>query len=254
MTKQVPIRLEKYTRREFRKALSDGQFRVAILATGSIEQHLEHLSIEQDIVSSTYIAERIAERLYPDVIVAVPIAIGIAEHHMSHAGTLSAKPGSWLAVMFDAVESLVRHGIKKILILNGHGGNVAPIESTLEQWRLYFKKTQADHQSNRLVPQTADDMFNVENSPIDLQFLSYWDAIPEEVGQSVLGTGEYPGHAQEFETSVALHMFPENVRLDAIRHSDDPGPPMATTDKGRQLVEQSVDGITIRIKDMLGRI
>ena len=48
MTEQVPIRLEKYTRREFRKALADGKFRVAILATGSIEQHLEHLAIELD--------------------------------------------------------------------------------------------------------------------------------------------------------------------------------------------------------------
>ena len=254
MTEQVPIRLEKYTRREFRKALADGKFRVAILATGSIEQHLEHLAIELDIASSTYVAERVAESLYPDVVVAVPIAIGIAEHHMSHAGTLSAKVGSWLAVMFDVVESLVRHDIKKILILNGHGGNVAPIESTLEQWRLYFKKTQSDHESNGSIPQTADDMFNVENSPIDLRFLSYWDAIPKEVGQSVLDTGQYPGHAQEFETSVALHMFPEHVRLDAIPHSDDPGPPMATPSKGRQLIEQSVEGVTAVIRNMLGAI
>ena len=251
MTTSKPIRLEKYTRREFREALADGKFRIAIIATGSVEQHLEHLAIEQDIVSSTYVAERVAERLYPDAIVAVPMAIGISEHHMSHAGTLSAKPGSWLAVLFDAVESLVRHGIKNVLILNGHGGNVAPAENTVEQWQLYFKNTESEAGAPGSPVQSADN-FTVEGSPIDLRFLSYWDVIPEEFGLSVLDTEDYPGHAQEFETAGALYMFPENVRPDAIEHSDDPGPPLATTDKGRRLIERSIEGVTAVVQEMLG--
>ena len=121
------VRIEAYTRREFREALRAGSFRAAIIATGSIEQHLEHLALEQDIASSTHVAERAAEALYPSVAVVVPLSIGIAEHHMYFPGTMSAKPGSWLAVLFDAVESLVRHGITRVLILNGHGGNVKPV-------------------------------------------------------------------------------------------------------------------------------
>ena len=69
------IRLERLTRREFRQALDDGHFQVAILATGSIEQHNEHLALGQDIFSSTHVAELAARQLYPDVIVAVPISI-----------------------------------------------------------------------------------------------------------------------------------------------------------------------------------
>ncbi len=249
MAEPRPIRLEKFTRREFREARADGRFRLAVIATGSVEQHLEHLAIEQDIASSTYVAERVAERLYPDVIVAVPMAIGIAEHHMSHAGTLSAKPGTWLALLFDAVESLVRHGITRVLVLNGHGGNVAPVDSAIEQWQLYFKKTQSEPISGI---QSADDMMDTEGSPIDLRFASYWDAIPEEFAASLLRTGEYPGHAQEFETAVALHMFPENVRADAIGYSDDPGPPLATAEVGRQLIEKSVDGVAAIVREMLG--
>ena len=64
------------------------KFDVAVVATGSIEQHLEHLAFEQDIASSTRIAEMAAERLYPQVVLAVPINVGIAEHHMHSVGTL----------------------------------------------------------------------------------------------------------------------------------------------------------------------
>ena len=56
------FRLQKFTRREFREARAAGKFDVAIVATGSIEQHLEHLAFEQDIASSTRVAELTAER------------------------------------------------------------------------------------------------------------------------------------------------------------------------------------------------
>ena len=132
------VRLENLTRLEFREALAAGHFKAAIIATGSVEQHLEHLAMSQDIASSTYVAERVAERHYPNVVVTVPMAIGVSEHHMGFAGTLTTKPGGWLAVLFDAVESLVRHGVRKVLVLNGHGGNVKPMEGSLRHWQLYF--------------------------------------------------------------------------------------------------------------------
>ena len=127
------IRLERLTRRECREAIEMGHFKAAILPMGSIEQHLEHLAIYQDIAGSTYIAEHAVDALYLNVAVAVPMSIGISEHHMFSPGTLSAKPISWLGVMFDAVESLMRHGIKKVLLLNDHRGDVPPVRNTIEQ-------------------------------------------------------------------------------------------------------------------------
>jgi hypothetical protein len=132
------VLLGRMTRREFREALERGWFRTAIVATGSIEQHLEHLAMDYDISAASWVAEQAARRLYPQVVVAVPVSVGISEHHMLHPGTLTAKPGSWLAVVFDAVESLVRHGVRNVLILNGHGGNEAPVEGILRQWQIYF--------------------------------------------------------------------------------------------------------------------
>jgi len=223
------IRLERMTRKEFREALDADCLHTAVIPVGSIEQHLEHLPLGHDTASSTYLAERVAERLYPAVVVAVPISTGISEHHMAHRGTLSIKPGAFLATVFDAAESLVRHGVKRVLILNGHGGNVAPLESAMRQWKLYFEST---HPEARV------------------RLHSYWQSIPPDFAEEVMQGGRFPGHAGEFETSFALHAFPETVRLDRLRDTDDPEPAAATAEKGRLLVGKAVDGLADLLRDM----
>tara|TARA_Y100000590_G_scaffold254994_1_gene286302 strand:- start:8008 stop:8784 length:777 start_codon:yes stop_codon:yes gene_type:complete len=250
------IRLEQHTRHEFKEALNKGHFEVAIIATGSIEQHLEHLAINQDIFSSTYMAETVADLLYPKVIVAVPISIGIAEHHMYFPGTMSAKPGSWLAILFDAVESLIRHGITKILILNGHGGNVLPVKGVIQQWQLHLTSVYGNPINNTAKPidsheDYTDALLERDSTGLDLRFNSYWDFIPEEYTKDILEIGKHPGHAGEFETSFALEAFPENVRQSAINKNKDPEPKYASSDKGRLLIDKAIQGITYTVNDML---
>ena len=251
------VRIEAYTRREFREALEAGSFRAAIIATGSIEQHLEHLALEQDIASSTYVAERAAEALYPNVAVVVPLSIGIAEHHMYFPGTMSAKPGSWLAVLFDAVESLVRHGIRRVLILNGHGGNVKPVGGVIDQWRLHLTSVygtpipgdaaEAIHTHSDY----TDALLRRDETGVDLRFNSYWDLIPDEFANDVLDVGHHPGHAGEFETSFAMHAFPGNVRTGAMEHNREVETAAGTAEKGRALIDKAVEGTTALLEDML---
>ena len=226
----LDFHLGKLTRREFREARAAGHFDAAIIATGSIEQHLEHMAFDTDIAASTRIAEIVAERLYPQVVVAVPINIGIAEHHMHSAGTLTTKPGAWLSVVFDAVDSLVRHGIKNVLILNGHGGNWPPASGVLGQWNLYFER---------------------EHEGVDLRFNSYWDVLDKEFVERVQDTPGLPGHASEFETSVAMQLIPENVRVAAVPESQDEGASAATVQKGKLLLDEIVNGVTAIVQDML---
>lgn len=227
MSKQE-VMLNKLTRREFREALSEAKYQTAIIPTGSIEQHLEHLAMEHDIVSATHIAQQAALRLYPQVIVATPMAIGISEHHMMHKGTLTAKPGSWLALLFDAVESLVRHGVKRVLILNGHGGNEAPMYGIIRQWQLYFR--------------SSDEAVNV-------QFHSYWNLSRDIAEQHC--QGRVPGHAQEYETAMALALFPENVRPEAMQTQADKEPLKATAEQGHILAEAAISKTVEFVQGMI---
>ena len=224
------VMLECLTRREVRERLQHGELQAAIVATGSIEQHLEHLPFCHDTLSAVWIAKQAALHLFPKVIVTAPLSIGISEHWMWAPGTLTAKPGSWLAVVFDVVESLMRHGLRRVLILNGHAGNVAPVQGVLRQWQLYFA-----HQ----FPES------------NLQFSSYWDFIPSDFAQTVLATKRMPGHAQAFAPSFALTAFPDLVRQDAIARQDDPEPAQATAEKGRQLAERAIAGVIAFLQGML---
>src|SRR5215831_14454627 len=123
------------TRKEFREALEGGILKAIILPTGSTEQHNEHLAMINDTASVTLVAQQAALLLYPRVMVATPVPVGISPHWMDRKGTLTLRKETFLAVVYEICGSLKTHGITRILILNGHGGNVAPLRESVDQFR-----------------------------------------------------------------------------------------------------------------------
>src|SRR5439155_23332986 len=142
------VLLRKLTRREFPQRMQSGELKACVVPLAATEQHLEHLAMEHDWRSVCHVAVAAAERLRPRVLVVEGLMAGISEHHMRHPGTLSLQPGTFLAVLSDLIDSVVRAGFKNVLVLNGHGGNTAACRATWDQFlRLY---------------------------QVNLQFLSYW--------------------------------------------------------------------------------
>ena len=226
---EPPVLLGKLTRREFRERMKSGELKCCIIPVAAIEQHLEHLAMEHDWRSVNLVAEQVAQRLSPHVIVAQGLMAGISEHHMKHPGTLTLSPGSFMAVLSDLVDSMVRAGFKNIVVLNGHGGNIAPCRGVWDQF--------------------------VRQSLVNLHFLPYWD-VPTAEDAQLLKSGQrlpydMPGHAQEWETSFALAAFPENVRTDAVNDQPDPGPGMATAATGQEYITRIVDRLTVYVQEMI---
>lgn len=224
------ILLHKMTRKEFRERSQAGEFGVCVIPVGAVEQHLEHLAMDQDWRSVCHVAGKVAERLQPHVVIAEGIMAGMSEEHMRHAGTLSLSPGSFMAVLTDMVGSVQRAGIRNILVLNGHGGNVKVCRAAIPQLRQRF--------------------------PVNLQFLTYWDVLSEEDARELLQGGsrmgdDLPGHAQEFETAIALAAFPENVRTDVCGDQADPTPALATAEAGRAFLDRIIERVTTFVQEML---
>lgn len=219
------ILLHKHTRREFRERMQQGELRACIIPIAATEQHLEHLAMEHDWRSCSHVAEAVARQLSPRVVVTPALNIGISEHHMQHIGTLSASPGSFLAILFDTVSSMQRAGFTNILVLNGHGGNTAACEGSWSQFLLRTK--------------------------INLHFKSYWEFLDPAEAKKHLSTGRYPGHAQEFETAFALAAFPENVRADAMGDQADQEPAAATAEAGTALINSIVNGVSRFVAGMM---
>jgi len=220
----------KHTRREFRERMQSGDLKACIIPLAAIEQHLEHLAMEHDWRSVYHIATAVAERLRPHVLVAEGLMVGISEHHMRHPGTLSLRPGTFLAVLSDLIESATRAGFKNILVLNGHGGNTAPINGTWEQF--------------------------LRLNQVNLHFLSYWDVLTAADAKELLKSGhqlptDLPGHAQEFETAFALAAFPENVRTKIWTDQADQKPSLATAQQGDEFIKRIVDRVTVYLQEMI---
>jgi creatinine amidohydrolase len=221
----VEILVSKLTRREFRQRMQSGELGGCIIPVAATEQHLEHLAMEHDWRSVMHIATAVAQRLVPRVLIAPAMSVGISEHHMRHAGTISATPGSWLGLLHDAIRSMHSAGFKNILVLNGHGGNIAPCQGIWGQFQQRFE--------------------------INLQFRSYWEFLPADFARAHLKTGRFPGHAQEFETAFALAAFPENVRHTAMQDQSDREPLQATAEAGHALIAAIVEGVTRHMSAML---
>ncbi|HVJ32569.1 MAG TPA: creatininase family protein [Terriglobia bacterium] len=103
----------------------------AILPIGSTEQHA-YLSLSVDSILSEKVAADAAEPLGVPVFPALPY--GITPYFMAYPGTISLKVETHARIMHDILDCLKRHGFRRILIVNGHGGN-QPAQSAAGEWQ-----------------------------------------------------------------------------------------------------------------------
>jgi creatinine amidohydrolase len=102
----------------------DADTDLALLPVGSTEQHGPHAPLGTDALHAETVAEAGAERHDDTVVVAPPISVGVAEEHRQFPGTLWVSPDTFRSYVRDVAGSLAYHGLDRIVVVNGHGGNV----------------------------------------------------------------------------------------------------------------------------------
>jgi creatinine amidohydrolase len=100
---------------------------LAVLPVGSTEQHGPHAPLGTDALSAAEIAERGARRHDEEVVVAPAIPVGVAEEHRHFAGTLWVREDTFRSYVRETAASLASHGWDRVVVVNGHGGNSAPL-------------------------------------------------------------------------------------------------------------------------------
>lgn len=160
-----------------------------IVPVAAVEQHGLHLPLATDSMLLAEVLRRAEPRIHDRVLTAPLLWLGNSHHHMEYAGTLSAGPRVYIDLVVDLLENLLAHGCRRILLLNGHGGNVTP-------GRQAVFETRQRHRGRR---------------DILLLFGSYWDFARPGEGRLDLVQSEV-GHACEWETSMMLAIRPDLVK------------------------------------------
>lgn len=108
---------------------------IVIVPVAAIEQHGPHLPVVTDSMLAREVAKRAADIVAETtpVLVTECIWTGLSEHHMALGGTFTLDFPAFLAVIGGVVRSLHRHGFDKVFLMNAHGGNIAALQTVVEE-------------------------------------------------------------------------------------------------------------------------
>jgi creatinine amidohydrolase len=180
---------------------------VLILPLGSVEQHGRHMPLGTDTILASSLALSAADRRPGRIVVLPPPWYGFSPHHMAFAGTLTLQASTIIAMVEDVVSGLVAHGFRRILLLNGHGGNAGVMD---------------------VLASTLGHRFH---SKARIAALTYFQLARQAIASIRESRAGGMGHACEFETAMMLHLRPEIVAMEsAVAAYPDPGSTYLTTD------------------------
>jgi creatinine amidohydrolase len=167
-----------------------------VVPMGSTEQHGPHGLIGTDAITSESIAW--AMQAHCDVLIGPTLSLGPAAFNLDFPGTVCVRPSTWMALVMDCIQSLSHQGFRAFYFLNGHGGNMAPTLSAIQevQWM------------RSLANPAAPALF--------FQVRSWWDLSPvNKMRQAWYGPGEGM-HATPSEISITRFTHPEHCPVDAL--------------------------------------
>ncbi len=194
-----------------------------VVPTGSNEQHGPHMPVNCDSFYVTKVTDMVVQRLKSEMLIykTPTIWTGYSPHHREFPGTITINLPTFLSLIYDVCESLVRHNVRRIFLINGHGGNEVPLRAVASQI------------GNEL-----------DHSPI---VLNYWDVINNE-WNSYIKDLPGVGHAGEVETSFRKYLAPETIREDELERAEfvteDPHPLTVDSYEFRRFCEVNQKGYT----------
>lgn len=165
-----------------------------IIPIGSTEQHGPNGLVGTDAICAEVFAREVGK--VADAMVAPTLSVGMAQHHLGFAGSMTLRPSTMIAVIRDWVTSLSRHGFDRFFFLNGHGGNIATTTAA-------FSEIYAD-------ASLAPPGHNVPS--IRCTIKNWWEAPSAKRLSNSLFPGEEGSHATPSEVSVTFHAYPEAVK------------------------------------------
>lgn len=216
-----------------------------IIPIGSTEQHGPTGLIGTDALTAEMIGRGAGEKA--GVLVAPTISVGMAQHHMAFAGSMTLRPSTLIAVIQDNVSSLVRHGFTRFFFVNGHGGNIATVTAA-------FSEIYADRSLEKMTNQPS----------IKCKLRNWWEGSGVTKLRQELYGGSEGSHATPSEVALTWYKYPETQKQMPMEPKIAPNgsfadaedyrrafpdgrigsdPNLATPEQGKRIYELAVDEV-----------
>lgn len=222
-----------------------------IIPVAALEQHGHHMPLFTDSMLLGELVRRAYSKLASKTLLVPLMWLGNSHHHMDFPGTVSAEPRLWIDLLGGIVDNFIAHGFRRIVVLNGHGGNDVPGRQALFEIRQRYR----------------------QRRDLLMLFATYWNLADP--------TNSIPGlqqtsmqHACEWETSMILRLTPELVHNHSSVPEIKPGnsfepaqrawnipdrsdaghigdPAVATPEKGEQLLQVFSDRVVQLIQRVI---
>jgi len=168
---------------------------VAVLPVAAVEQHGPHLPLSVDATLLQGVIDAAVPLLPPDLpaLFLPPQNVGLSTEHLAYPGTLTLSPATLIALWTELGECVACAGVKKLLLLNGHGGNVSAMDIVARELR----------QRCGLIVYSAS-----------------WFSLPlpdAVAGRFSAEEHRFGIHGGEIETSMMRHLAPATVRMEHAR-------------------------------------
>ena len=238
----TPVRWDELTWTDIAGRVANGMD-MAILPVGATEQHGPHLHVGMDTLAAVTVAAGVSARTGVPVLPELPYGCSLG-HSRLWPGTISLRPATLARVVEEIADWLAAAGVRRMLILNGHVTNWAPLRCALETIR-------------------------VDRAGMRVALLSIWDISPRV--HAMYHDDAAGFHANRAETALVLAVRPDLVRMD--RASDEPDrsadrffsytvdresdtgtvgrPTEATAELGERLLAACVEDLSARVLDAL---
>ncbi len=214
-----------------------------MIPIAALEQHGHHMPVFTDSILLTEIVRRAHESLTAETLLVPLMWLGNSHHHLDFPGTVSAQPRVWIDLLSGIIDNFLTHGFRRIVVINGHGGNDVPGRQATFEIRQRYR----------------------DRRDLLLLFATYWNLVEPLASIPELQQSDM-GHACEWETSMMLRLAPSFVK----NHKDVPeitfgnpflpahrawimpdrsgpghvgAPGVATSEKGEQLLQLFADGV-----------
>jgi creatinine amidohydrolase len=161
---------------------------IGLLIFGACENHGDHMPFGSDFIMPFELAKRVAASYGKNIVVFPPIPYGVSSHHKDYFMTITFESDTMVNVIRDILQSLVNNNILRILIINGHDGNIAPIE-------------------------LASRIIKDRNPSVVISCLESWWTLVGSIKKELFDVWKGLGHGGEAETSAMLAVRPDLVNM-----------------------------------------